>query len=72
MADVTITVRDNGPYRVRGNLRVFDASGNELQTEAKHDAIALCRCGNSSTKPFCDGTHRTAGFDSVVRAATPE
>ena len=50
----TIEVRRNGPYRVRGSLRLCDADGRDAPAPA---SFALCRCGNSSKKPFCDGTH---------------
>lgn len=65
MADISITVRDNGPYLVRGGVMVTDADGNAYETV---DVIALCRCGHSGKKPFCDGTHKTRGFESAPRA----
>lgn len=65
MADTTITVSDNGPYLVTGPLVVRDRQGI-LEDRQK---AALCRCGNSSDKPYCDGSHVLAGFESVVRAA---
>ena len=61
----SITPRDNGPYFVVGMLHIVDAEGNVIISEG---GFALCRCGQSSNKPFCDGTHRSAGFESVVRA----
>ena len=67
MADVTITPRDNGPYRIEGPARVVDAEGNIIAT-TEGRPVFLCRCGQSATKPFCDGTHRLAGFESIVRA----
>ena len=66
MADVTITVRENGPYVVRGPIQILDASGNEFRVE--REAVALCRCGGSTTKPFCDGTHSKIGFQAAERA----
>jgi CDGSH iron-sulfur domain-containing protein 3 len=66
MADVTITPRDNGPYLVRGPVKLVDAEGNEFEVEG--EAIALCRCGHSSNKPFCDATHRKVNFQAVNRA----
>ena len=56
----TIEVAKNGPYLVRGTCALRDAQGNEI---AARGGIALCRCGNSSKKPFCDGTHTKMGFD---------
>lgn len=61
MADVTITVRRNGPYKVEGPARVVDADGREFVLPEGR-AVALCRCGQSRTKPFCDKTHRRVGF----------
>lgn len=61
MDDVTITVRANGPYKVVGPVRIVDPEGREfVLPEGK--AIALCRCGHSQTKPFCDSSHRRIGF----------
>jgi len=50
----------NGPLLVRGGVRVLDAKGNVLYEGEK---AALCRCGGSQNKPFCDGTHTTIGFE---------
>jgi CDGSH-type Zn-finger protein len=68
MADVTITPRDNGPYLVRGPVKLVDAEGNEFAVEG--ETILLCRCGNSSHKPFCDATHRKVDFQATNRAQT--
>jgi CDGSH-type Zn-finger protein len=62
----TITPSLNGPYRIRGNFTLVDVDGKEWKIEGEQ--IALCRCGQSSNKPFCDGTHRSCGFASEVRA----
>lgn len=67
MADVTINVKDDGPFLVQGDISIVDAEGNEIATEGK--AIALCRCGASTNQPFCNGTHNKIGFESKVRAA---
>jgi CDGSH-type Zn-finger protein len=61
MADVTITVRTNGPYLVQGPVRIVDPSGNVFPFNAEKP-VALCRCGQSSKRPFCDGTHKQCGF----------
>jgi CDGSH-type Zn-finger protein len=63
--DVTITPTDNGPYLIQGNVTLLDAEGNRFEAS---DAIALCRCGHSSTKPFCDGTHERVDFAAANRA----
>jgi CDGSH-type Zn-finger protein len=65
MADITIEVRDNGPYIIRGGATLADAEGNQF--EAK-EMLVLCRCGQSAKKPFCDATHRGCGFESAPRA----
>ena len=65
MADVTITPTDNGPYIVRGEIEMVDADGKKFETKG---TTALCRCGQSSTKPLCDGSHQTTDFKSEVRA----
>jgi CDGSH-type Zn-finger protein len=61
MSEVTITVRRNGPYKVVGPITVVDADGRELELP-EGSAVVLCRCGHSSTKPFCDATHKRIGF----------
>jgi len=74
MPDVTITVRPNGPYRVEGSVKLVDANGNEWDLTNK-PAFSLCRCGASTNKPFCDGTHSKLGFqaaEAAVRAETQE
>jgi CDGSH-type Zn-finger protein len=70
---ITITVKENGPYKIVGDdvaqTRIVDANG-QLLVSAKGDgkSIALCRCGASLTKPFCDGTHNKIGFKGVEPA----
>jgi uncharacterized Fe-S cluster protein YjdI len=58
-SDVTVQLRSNGPLFLRGNIRIEDASGHLIREDTR---VALCRCGGSGNKPFCDGTHRTIGF----------
>ena len=65
---VEIKVRDNGPYKVTGPVRLVDAQGGVFELPAG-GALALCRCGRSATKPFCDATHRDTGFESCERAS---
>ena len=62
-----IKVRDNGPYKVTGPVRIVDADGRVFAVENGRP-VALCRCGLSQTKPFCDSSHREHGFESCVRA----
>jgi uncharacterized Fe-S cluster protein YjdI len=54
-----ITVTANGPNLVAGNLEIRNEAGELVKTAKR---LALCRCGGSSTKPFCDGTHKLIGF----------
>jgi len=68
MADVVIRVRDNGPYLVEGSVTVLDADGHPFPIDKTKPAVALCRCGASAKKPFCDGTHKTSGFQAAARA----
>jgi CDGSH-type Zn-finger protein len=64
---VEIKVRDSGPYKVTGPVRIIDAEGGEFTVEEGR-AVALCRCGLSATKPFCDRAHREGGFRACERA----
>jgi CDGSH-type Zn-finger protein len=64
---VEIKVRDNGPYKVTGPVRLVDPDGGEWQIAAG-ESIVLCRCGLSQSKPFCDRSHRGGGFASCERA----
>ena len=68
MADVTIKVRPNGPYLVSGAIALSDADGNPIAIPEGKTNVALCRCGASVTKPFCDGTHSKIGFDAAAKA----
>lgn len=61
---VEIVPSDNGPYLVKGDFVLRDPAGNVSE---KKDSVALCRCGHSANKPFCDGSHNRVGFKSEVR-----
>ena len=61
MSDVVIKVRESGPLLVNGPVTLTDHLGNKYDIAAGAN-IALCRCGQSGKKPFCDGTHKTCGF----------
>ncbi len=60
---VTITVVHNGPYIVDGEFKLIDKDGTEKILTGKN---ALCRCGHSHHKPFCDGTHLAIHFDDTA------
>lgn len=70
MSDVSINVTENGPLSVKGPFRLIDADGNDFDIDARR-RVALCRCGGSTTKPFCDGTHSRIGFEAAERAVRP-
>lgn len=59
-AATTITACSNGPLLVRGEFEVVDADGG--QAPRRRRTVALCRCGLSAIKPYCDGSHKAAGF----------
>jgi CDGSH-type Zn-finger protein len=61
MADVTIVVRHNGPFKVTGPITIVDSEGGEFALP-EGSSIVLCRCGHSENKPFCDSSHRRLGF----------
>ena len=65
-----ITALDDGPFLVRGPVVVVDAEGSEFPSERA--TVALCRCGGSTKKPFCDGTHSKLGFRAAERAVREE
>lgn len=57
---VRVTPYRDGPYLVRGPFELVDQDGNVIETGQR--TIALCRCGRSQSRPFCDGTHKLIGF----------
>jgi CDGSH-type Zn-finger protein len=57
-----IRLRENGPLVCQGAVTIVDHLGNEFALPVGKDNVALCRCGQSKNKPFCDGSHRTCGF----------
>lgn len=66
---VVIKVVNNGPYQVKGPMRLVDHSGNAFDVPARR-SVLLCRCGRSATKPFCDGAHARTGFQSEESASS--
>jgi CDGSH-type Zn-finger protein len=69
---VKISVRPNGPYIVEGDVELIDPAGNKVDVSGRGPRIALCRCGGSVTKPFCDGTHSKIGFQAAEAAVAQE
>jgi CDGSH-type Zn-finger protein len=68
MAEVTIRMRPNGPFLVEGPFKLIDSAGNAFELDSAKPAIALCRCGHSARKPFCDGSHKGCEFVSDEHA----
>jgi CDGSH-type Zn-finger protein len=65
----TITPYRDGPLIVRGDFRLVDQDGVEI--DPGRDTVALCRCGKSGIKPFCDGSHKRAGFSAPSAPSRP-
>ena len=65
----TITPYRDGPLLVRGDFRLLDTDGNEI--DPGRQTVALCRCGKSGIKPFCDGTHKRSGFSAPSAPSRP-
>lgn len=70
MTEVKITVRDHGPLFIEGTVRLVDAAGNEYARENGKPGLALCRCGASAKRPFCDGSHKRVEFQAADRASS--
>ena len=64
--DTVITPYRDGPLLVRGSFQLLDQDGNEMRLGGRETTTALCRCGKSRLRPFCDGTH------NVIRFRAPE
>jgi len=67
MSRTRITPYPDGPYLIRGDFEITDHHGRPIET--RRETIALCRCGASRTKPFCDGTHKVIGFEAASAPA---
>lgn len=67
--EVVITPYRDGPLLVRGPFRMVDQDGQEIVVD--RGTVALCRCGRSRSRPFCDGTHRAAGWSAPSAAEAP-
>ena len=66
MADVQVVPTENGPYKVTGPIELIDSEGNPIPVPGR--TVFLCRCGGSTNKPFCDGTHSRIGFQGAMAA----
>lgn len=67
MAATKITVSNNGPLVVEGDFQIVDQEGKSFGLGGR-TKLSLCRCGHSERKPFCDGSHKKAPFQSIVQA----
>lgn len=67
MSETRITISTNGSLKVEGDVALYDADGNRLETR-EGKPYYLCRCGQSQNKPFCDGRHNRVGFDGTLAA----
>ena len=66
---VVIRCRENGPLVVMGSVKIIDHLGNEFLIPEGKTNVALCRCGQSKNRPFCDGSHKGCGFVAAELAA---
>ncbi len=69
VARASITPYRNGPYLVRGDFEIVGQEGDPI--DARRKTIALCRCGRSQMRPFCDGTHKLVGFRAAGTSEGP-
>ncbi len=67
MAATKIIVRNDGSLRVEGDFEIVDQAGKPFGLGGR-TAVSLCRCGQSATKPFCDGAHKRINFQSAIEA----
>ena len=67
----TIRCRENGPLLLPATCKIVDHLGNEFAIPPGKEMIALCRCGQSKNKPFCDGSHKQCGFMAAEIAVKP-
>ena len=65
---IVIRCRDNGPFVIKAPVQVVDHDGKPVTIPAGQETIALCRCGASKNKPFCDGAHNGCGFQAAEKA----
>ena len=67
MSDFKVSVRNNGPLRLEGEITLCDEAGRSFGLGGR-TVVSLCRCGQSANKPFCDGSHNKTDFQSAVEA----
>jgi CDGSH-type Zn-finger protein len=69
--EVVIRLRENGPLVVSGPIKIIDHQGNAFLIPEGKPSVALCRCGQSKNRPFCDGSHKTCQFVAAELAPKP-
>ena len=69
---ITIRIRENGPLVLPAKFIIVDHLGNEFVLPLGKENIALCRCGQSKNRPFCDGSHKACGFQAGEIAPPPQ
>ncbi|MGQ0719824.1 MAG: CDGSH iron-sulfur domain-containing protein [Pseudonocardiales bacterium] len=67
--EAVITAYPDGPYLIRGAYRIVDANGDEVELTRR--TVALCRCGRSSQKPWCDSSHKSFNFRDPAKTSRP-
>ncbi|MCK0124047.1 CDGSH iron-sulfur domain-containing protein [Gelidibacter salicanalis] len=70
MSKTILKVNNNGSLRIEGDFEIVDKDGNAYDLGGR-DVVSLCRCGLSSNKPFCDGSHRNHFEHDAVAFALP-
>ncbi|WP_027343103.1 CDGSH iron-sulfur domain-containing protein [Hamadaea tsunoensis] len=65
----TVTPYEDGPLLLRGDFEIVTPDGDRIEQEGA--TVALCRCGKSRRKPFCDGTHKLVGFTAPADREKP-
>lgn len=61
---VNVQILKNGPIIIRGDVTLKNAEGHDIELPSLGGSLALCRCGGSKKKPFCDGEHKKIGFEA--------
>ncbi len=70
MSDVKVVIRPDGPIQIVGEVSLQRLDGTVIEVPADAKGVFLCRCGLSLNKPFCDGTHKRAGWKERVDQET--
>lgn len=71
MSEVVVHLRENGPILIKGPITLVDHLGNIFDLPSEKANVALCRCGHSANRPFCDGSHKSHGFCALETASRP-